>query len=538
MASAGQAPDVGLLTARRSRETRRVSKKLQDIGVVSFLTSVSRVLGLARDLLATAILGVDSGINDAFVTAFNLPNLFRRLLGEGSLAAAFVPTLQHELKERGREGAFALLSQVVSRLLVVTAGLAAVAMLVFSQSRRLAGHDSKWYLAADLTAVLFPYLVFVCLAAALGAALNVLGKFWEAAISPVWLNLCMIGSLAGAGLLWKTSDSSVAAWLCGGVLLGGFFQMIVPAVALVREGWRPRFDLGRSDRVQEIARLMAPGLFGTAIYQINVFVSRLFAFSINKGEASMFFYSNRLMELPIGVFAIAVATVVYPLLAKHAAEKNHAALAHDYRRGVRLILLLNVPAAVGLAVLSTPIVRLLYERGRFTAADTAVMAPLLAWFAIGMPFFAVTSLMIRAFYASKDTVTPVKLATLSFVVNVSLGWWLKDSLGARGLVIASTVAVIIQALSLQHLLGVSLPGMKFGDLWLTLGKILTGTVAMAAVVAGGWQVVREIHGAEVLAVFGLIPLGVAVYAAALWALKVEGRDELAAVWVKIRGRLA
>lgn len=520
----------------RGAHTDPVSKKLQDIGVVSLLTSVSRVLGLVRDQLALGILGA-GGINDAFVTAFNLPNLFRRLLGEGALTAAFVPTLQHELKDRGREGAFALLSQVVSWLFVITSGLVALAMLVFNQSRLLAGHESKWYLAADLTVILFPYMALVCLAAAMGAALNVLGKFWESAISPVWLNLCMIGSLAGAGWLWAAGESEIAAWLCGGVLLGGFFQMIVPAVALVREGWRPRFDLGRSERVQEIARLMAPGLFGTAIYQINVYVSRLFAFSIHEGEASLFFYANRLMELPIGVFAIAVATVVYPLLAKHAAEKNHAALAHDYRRGLRLILLLNVPAAAGLAVLSTPIVRLLYERGKFTAGDTAIMAPLLAWFAIGMPFFAATSLMIRAFYASKDTVTPVKFATVSFVINVALGWWLKDVLGARGLVIASTIAVVVQAALLQLRLGAGRSGMGFRELWPTLAKILAGTLAMAATVEGGWHLVHEIYGAEVIAVVVLIPLGVAVYAGSLWALKVEGRDELAAVWAKIRGKL-
>jgi hypothetical protein len=182
-------------------------------------------------------------------------------------------------------------------------------MLLFSQSRLIAGQESKWYLVADLTAILFPYLAFVCLAAAFGAALNVLGRFTEPALSPIWLNLCMIGSLVGAGLLWQAGDSAIAGWLCGGVLLGGFFQMMVPAVVLMREGWRPRFDLGRSGPVREIAALMAPGLFGTAIYQINVYVSRLFAFSIQEGEASLFFYANRLMELPIGVFAVAVSTV-------------------------------------------------------------------------------------------------------------------------------------------------------------------------------------------------------------------------------------
>ena len=491
------------------------------------------MLGLLRDQLALGILGA-SGINDAFVTAFNLPNLFRRLLGEGALTAAFVPTLQYELKERGRDGAFKLLSQVVSWLAVVTGGLVAVAMLVFSQSRFFPGHDAKWYLVADLTAVLFPYLAFVCLAAAFGAALNVLGRFTEPALSPIWLNVCMIASLAGAGLLWHAGDSMIAAWLCGGVLLGGFFQMTVPAVVLMREGWKPRFDLGRSQRVRDIAALMVPGLFGTAVYQINVYVSRLFAYSIQEGEASLFFYANRLMELPIGVFAIAVATVIYPLLSRHAAERNQVALAGDYRRGLRLILLLNIPAAVGLAVLSSPIVRLLYERGKFTPADTATMAPLLALFALGMPFFAVTSLMTRAFYAMKDTVTPVKVATLSFVINISLGWWLKDVWGARGLVVASTAAVVVQAFSLQHLLGVSLPGLVFGDLWQSMGKMLLGSFAMAAVVAGGWWMIREIYGADVIAVFGLIPLGVAVYAGVLWSLRIEGREELAALVAKIR----
>ena len=141
------------------------------MGIVSLLTSVSRVLGLVRDQLALGILGA-GGINDAFVTAFNLPNLFRRLLGEGALTAAFVPTLQHELKDRGREGAFALLSQVVSWLLIVTSGLVLLAMALFNQSRRFGGHEAKWYLVADLTVILFPYLAFVCLAAATKAALD------------------------------------------------------------------------------------------------------------------------------------------------------------------------------------------------------------------------------------------------------------------------------------------------------------------------------------------------------------------------------
>jgi len=506
------------------------SQKLRNIGIVSLLTVVSRVLGLVRDQLALAIFGT-SQIYSAFVTAFSLPNLFRRLLGEGALTAAFVPTLQEELHEHGRAGAFALLSKVTSWLVIVTGGLVVLAMLGFSQSRMLQGHESKWYLAADLTAILFPYLALICVAAALNATLNVFEHFTEPTLSPIWLNLCMILSLGGAGWNIARTDFGRMEWLCAGVLAGGFLQLAVPAGVLIKLGWRPRFDLGLAPRVREIGALMAPGLFGTAIYQINVYVSRLFAFSIDDSSATLLFSANRLMELPIGVFAIAVATVVYPLLARHAAEQNYAGLAGDYRKGLRLILIINVPAAAGLALLSEPIVRLLFQHGRFGAGDTSAMAPLLALFAVGMPFFSVVSLTTRAFYAVKDTLTPVKIGTLSFVINVSLSWALKDVLGAPGLVLASTIAIVVQTFVMQRVLARQVPGMGFGELWRTVGKVLLATFAMALLVVAGWIALhRALHGArvaDVIAIGGLIPFSVLVYAAVLWAVRVEGREEFA-----------
>ncbi len=515
-----------------------MSKKLKNIGVVSLLTVVSRVLGLMRDQLGAAIFGA-SVLNSAFITAFSLPNLFRRLLGEGALTAAFVPTLQDELRDNGRAGAFRLLNQVASWLLLVCGALGVLAIVGFSQSRLLPGHEPRWYLAADLTALLFPYLVMICVAAAFNATLNVFERFTEPALSPIWLNLAMIGFLAAG---WYVTDDELTRmhWQCAGVLIGGLAQMLVPAGVLMREGWRPRFDFGRSARVREIARLMAPGLFGTAIYQINVYVSRLFAFSIDDAAATHIFYANRLMELPIGVFAIAVATVIYPHIAKHAAEKNFAGMGSDYRSGVRLILMINVPAALGLVLLSEPIVRLLFQHGNFLAEDTRSMALLLALFAIGMPFYSVSSLTTRAFYATKDTVTPVKIATLSFVINVALSWSLKGPLGAPGLVVASTVAIVVQTLALQRLLARRLSGMSFGDLWRTVGKVALATAAMGVVVTLGWLALRAGFGgsrvADVVAIFALIPLAAASYAAALWALKIEGREEFVAMVEKLRGR--
>ncbi len=525
-----------------------MSKDLKNIGVVSLLTIVSRVLGLVRDQLGAAIFGA-SLLNSAFLTAFRLPNLFRRLLGEGSLTAAFLPTLQEELHATDRAGAYALLNKVVSWLVVITGGLVVVAMLatgrIVAFGLDLAGRfgwglesAEKWHLVADLTVILFPYLAFVCVAAAFNATLNVFDRFTEPALSPIWLNLAMILTLGGAGLHWAATPLGAIRWLCAGVLIGGFLQMAVPAGVLIHGGWRPRFDLGLSPRVREIAALMAPGFFGTAIYQVNIYVSNLLAYQINDSAATLLFYANRLMELPIGVFAIAVSTVVYPLIARHAVEGRVTAMAEDYRKGVRLILVINVPAAAGLALLSRPIVRLLFQHGEFTRGDAHAMAVLLALFVIGMPFFSVVNLTVRAFYSVKDTRTPVRVAFVDFLVNLGLSLLLMRWLGAAGLVIASTTAIIVQSLLLQRALVRRLPEMRFAPLGPSLGKIALAAAGMAGVVAAAWWAVERLaagRGADLVAVLGLIPLGGAVYAALLWALKIEGREELAAM---LRSRFA
>ncbi len=519
-------------------KTSRVSKKLKHIGVVSLLTVVSRVLGLVRDQLGAAIFGA-SILNSAFLTAFRLPNLFRRLLGEGSLTAAFLPTLQEELHGTGRPGAFALLNKVVSWLVVITGALVVLAMLLFSQSRRLTGQDDKWYLVADLTVILFPYLAFVCIAAALNATLNVFQRFTEPALSPIWLNLAMILSLGGAGMHFSSTPLGEMHWLCAGVLAGGFLQMAVPAGVLMREGWRPRFDLRLSPRVREIAVLMTPGFFGSAIYQVNVYVAGVLAYAISDSAGTLLFYANRLMELPIGVFAIAVSTVVYPLIAKHAVEKKFTAMADDYRKGIRLILVVNVPAAAGLALLSEPIIRVLFQHGQFDAAATREMTPLLALFAVGMPFFSMVNLTVRAFYSVKDTTTPVRVAMVDFVVNLGLSLSLMHWLGARGLVLASTAAIIVQTVLLKRALTRKLPEMRFAPLWPSVGKIVIATLAMGLLVGGGWH---WLQGAGLggrtrdwLALGALIPLGVVLYGGVLWFLRIEGRDELTALAGRLLG---
>ena len=270
---------------------------------------------------------------------------------------------------------------------------------------------------------------------------------------------------------------------------------------------------------------------------MNIYVSNLLAYKINDSAATLLFYANRLMELPIGVFAIAVSTVVYPLIARHAVEGKFTAMAEDYRKGVRLILMINVPAAAGLALLSGPIVRLLFQHGQFTAADAHTMTVLLVLFVIGMPFFSVVNLTVRAFYSVKDTATPVKVALIDFTVNLVLSLVLMRWLGAAGLVLASTTAIIVQTLLLKRALTRRLPEMRFGSLWISLGKITLATAGMAAVVAVGWWLMQRMvagRGADLIAVLVLIPLACAVYGLLLWSLKIEGREELQAMLARVR----
>lgn len=526
-----------------------MSKSLKNISIVALATVASRVLGLVRESVTAAVFGA-SALNSAFVSAFTLPNLFRRLLGEGALTAAFVPTLTHELERNQRAGAFGLVSKVASWLLVVTTAIVALAVLLFANADAVVRAAAGWgvteetsrrlLLGADLAVILFPYMILVCLAAAFSAACQVLGRFTEPALSPVWLNLTILSSLA-LGAWWAWGDEPRMNLLCAGVLLGGLLQMLAPAWVLWREGWRPRFDLRADERVREIIRIMGPTVIGSAIYLINISVSRFIGLSLNDAAATVLNLATRLMELPIGVFTIAIATVVFPLISRHAAKGDWSALTADYHKGLRLVLVINVPAALGLALLAEPITRLLFQHGAFTAADTRLMVPVLAAYALGLPFISFTSLALRGFYALRDTATPVRAAALSFVVNVVLSLVLMRWLSTVGLALASTAAVMAQAAFLQAKLTRKDAGFAVAPLLPNLGKIVVATLAMGVAV---WAAHRGVAAlpvpdrvADFIVVLGVIPFAAALYGAALWVLRIEGREDLEQILGRVRAKL-
>jgi putative peptidoglycan lipid II flippase len=293
------------------------------------------------------------------------------------------------------------------------------------------------------------------------------------------------------------------------------------------------------ERVREIGRLMAPTVIGSAIYLVNISVSRFIGLSLNDSAAQAMNLATRVMELPIGVFALAIATVVFPLIARHAARAEWGQLGKDYHKGLRLVLVFNVPAALGLALLSEPIIRLLFERGAFHAEDTVLMTPVLAAYAIGLPFLSFTTVALRGFYALKDTSIPVRSAVLSFVVNVVMSVVLMHWFSTVGLAVASNLAVLAQAWFLQTRLSRKLAGLSFAPLLPNLGKIILASVLMGAVVWGGERLVAHLPLAakmrDLIVVLGLIPAAAGCYAALLWLLRIEGREEIELILAKLRG---
>lgn len=461
-------------------------KSALHIAQVALSTVGSRVLGLLRDALAVRVLGA-GGINSAFLTAFTLPNLFRRLLGEGALTGAMMPLLAEENRTGGRNAAFASMNRIFSWLVAVSGAIVVLFGIGILTALSWSGAGDRWRTLGELCLWLLPYLVFVCGAAAQAAALNLFGRFLAPALSQIWLNLSMIFSLNVLGVLLADTDLGRARWLCAGVLVGGVLQLAVPARDLWKIGWRPRWDLRWESTMQNLGRMMLPSLAGAAVYQINLAVSRFLAFDLNESATTLLFLGSRLMELPIGVFSVAVSSVLFPMMARQAADKDSAGFVHSLRQGTLLTLLINVPAAVGLAVLSAPIVRLLFERGKFTTADSAALVPVVWIFAAALPLTSLINLTVRGFHSHQDMRTPLRASVLSFAVNVAGCLLLPIWMGTAGLALASSLSVVGQSLYLQAALARRHPAAGWRSMLDETWRIVLASLAMGLAVHGLWR---------------------------------------------------
>jgi len=512
-----------------SRQRPVMFKNLKNIVVVSLSTVGSRVLGLMRDILIFAALGA-SAWNDAFILAFTLPNLFRRLLGEGALTSAMVPIFSDVLHRAGRSEAFAFLNQVLLRLLIILSALVVSGMVLFGSLVHSGMLSDRWALGAELAVVLLPYMIFICLAAIVSAGLNLLGRFAIAASTPILLNLAMITALA-AGIWLSHDQARIVYWLCGGVLFGGLLQLLLPAWDLARQGWRPRMESRGSTEMSELWRLFLPGLMGAAILQVNILVSRLLAYSLDESAVSVLYLASRLMELPLGIFTVAVATVFFPLLARAVSDRDDHSFAGALTQGMRLVVGISLPAGIGLMVLGGPILELLFRWGAFNTQNVAQTIPLIAIYGLGLPFYSAATFATRGLHACKDMKTPVRVAGLCLLVNLICGVVLMQFYGAGGLAAANVLAAVVQSACLWRALSKRRSEVGFSQLRGAFAKVLCAGVVMGLYCVLGHALVLSFDLADKLnaaVIVGvLVPSGAALYIGLLYLLKFEELDTLA-----------
>ena len=426
-------------------------------GVVGIATLTSRLLGLVRDLALAYYFGASNAM-DAFYVAFRIPNLMRDLFAEGVMSAAFVPTFTRRLTTAGRDAAWRLGSQLVNALVVIT-GSAVVAGIVFAEPlTRLFARDfsdvpGKLELTVQLTRVMFPFLTLVAIAAACMGMLNSLRRFFVPALSPAMYNVSLILSAVVLVPLMPRAGFEPIMAIAFGVLLGGAGQIAAQYWMLHREGFRYRVALNPRDRgLQEVLGLMGPGTIAGAAMQLNLLVNTILATSQGTGAVSWLTFAFRLMYLPIGVFGVSIATAALPVLSRHAASGELHQMRRTISQALRLMLMLMVPAAVGLIVLAVPIVRLLFERGSFTPADTEATALALACYAPGVIGYSAVRLAVPGFYALGTSMTPALVSIVSVGLNIVLNLTLVRVMGYAGLALGTALAALLNAGMLLALL--------------------------------------------------------------------------------------
>jgi putative peptidoglycan lipid II flippase len=446
-------------------------------------TGLSRVTGLIRDIIVAALFGAGFG-TDAFFMAFTIPNLLRRFFAEGSLTAAFVPTYSDLYHRQGSASAARVANICWTLLLLVMAVVTLIGILASPWLVRIIGYgfaavEGKLALTDFLNRLMFPYIFFVSLLALLTGILNVLGHYFVPALSPVFLNLAMI---VCAILLAPHFDVPITA-LAIGVLIGGMLQLLMQFPVLRRHGVRLRLDFNfNHPDVLRIARLMIPGIIGVAIYQINVVVTRLLASFLPEGSVSYLYYGQRLFEFPQGIFIVSLATAVLPAMSRQAALGEEQGVKDSLRYALALIMVVTLPASIGLILCAEPVFSLFFFGGAFAAQDVAGAALALAAFAPGLLFVGVSRVVVPTFYAMKDTRTPVIISAWTLLVNVLLGLLLMGPLGHGGLALALTLSSVFNAALLVWALRRKIGPLGLRSVASSLLRIVPATAAMALVV--------------------------------------------------------
>jgi putative peptidoglycan lipid II flippase len=419
-----------------------MSKMLKSSGGIGAATMGSRVLGLVRDQSLAAFMGTH-GVAAAFSYAFMVPNLFRRLLGEGALTAAFIPIFKAKEKNEGETSMWRAANAVISGLLVVAPALVLYVMVILSLLLLGGGWDADTRLMFQLMRLMFPYMIFACLGAIFMGILNARGHFFIPALSPAILNVVLIASVwLVAPHFGQTIRTRVFA-LGLGVLVAGVAQALFQMPAMRAEGFRYRWiSPWRDPTTREVVAQMIPSALGVAAFQLNVMLTQTLAFGQNKDIVAEFFYAVRLMELPQGVFGLSLATFLLPTLSALAVEKNFPQFRANLRQGVSHLIFINLLSAVLLFTLAEPIIRLLFERGKFNAISTNHVSFGLVCLAPGLISFSLVNILARAFYALNDIRTPMRISIFCLTINLlfTVFFLFGANLGAGALGVANSLS--------------------------------------------------------------------------------------------------
>ncbi|MHB8521374.1 MAG: murein biosynthesis integral membrane protein MurJ [Limisphaerales bacterium] len=504
---------------------------LKSSGAMGAATLTSRVLGMVREMVYANFMGAGP-VASAFVMAFQIPSLFRRLLGEGALTAAFIPIFKEKEKTAGEQEMWRAANAVISGLVLVSSVIILLVLAGISVALMLGDLEAKTRLMLQLLRVMFPYMLLVCIAATFMGMLNARGHFFVPAMGATMLNVVMIASVLWLAPLFGHTLETQIFGLAFGVLLAGSAQAFFQVPLLHREGYRFKWVAPwPNETVRQVLLRMLPGTLGVAAFQINVVLTQSLAFWLGDSIVASFNYAVRLMELPQGVFGISLATYLLPTLAGLAAEKNYRDFRATLKQSLGYLAFVNLLASALLVALAEPIVRLLFERGEFGAWDTHAVAWALIGLAPGLVAFSTVNILARAFYAFGDTSTPMKISVFCLGLNLMFVLFLVRPFEQGGLGIANTLSALFNVGLLQYALRRKLKRLDLGELPRLISTML-GAAILAGVAAWlvhrGWE--RWLGHAKLAWKIGavFVPMGIAclVYAAIALAMKIPQAHEL------------
>ena len=512
-------------------------KLAKSAGLIGIATLASRLLGVVREQVLAGLFGASSSPQmDAYNVAFRIPNLLRDLFAEGAMTAAFVPAFTRALTSDGKQAAWRIGNLVMNALLLITGIIVLLGMWFAPEitaaltDERFAIREGALPLTVQLTRIMLPFLTMLAVAAAMMGMLNSLRQFFIPSLSPAMFNVGSIFAAIALVPLMPLFDLQPIVAIAIGTLLGGLGQIAIQWPALRRAGFRYQPIVSFKDpTVREILRLMGPATLGLAAVQINVFVNTHLATGEQQGALSWLQYAFRLMYLPIGIFGVSIATASLPDISRQAAAEDLAAVRGTVSRGLRMMLMLNVPATVGLIVLAEPIVALIYERGAFNSFDTASTAAALMFYAPGLLGYSAVKIASPTFYSMGNSRTPVTISVLSVLVNLGINLMLVQVMGYRGLALGTAIAAGFNAVVLLWLLRRRLGGLDGTALLIASLKISVAAALMGAaahysiswldeVLAGNGDVMRAFR------LFGAIGIALVTLAAAAKLLRIEEFD--------------